>query len=128
LDALGISLGRQPADLELAAGHPHATIRLHLAADVPERLALHVIATDRDDGQPLPMATEQGADRLPERLADEVPDGAVHAGDRLEQRLPVATRVAEGEQALPDPLALEDAEAADAGRQLLVDEAHDPGA
>src|SRR6266542_546675 len=125
LDALGISLGRQAADLELAAGHARATIRLHLAADVGERLAVHVIAADRDDGQPLPMTPEQGADGLPEGLAREVPHGAVHAGDRLEQRLPVAARVAEREQALPDPLALENAEPADARRQLVVEEAHD---
>src|SRR6266545_4572309 len=71
------------------------------------------------------MTPEQGADGLPEGLAREVPHGAVHAGDRLEQRLPVAARVAEREHALPDPLALENAEPADARRQLVVDEAHD---
>ena len=48
-DALGIRLGRQSADLELATGHARRPVHLHLAADIGERLALAVVAADRDD-------------------------------------------------------------------------------
>ena len=125
VDSLGVLLGREPADLELAAGHAGPAVRLHLPADVSERLAFHVVAADGDDGQPLPVAAEQRAHALAERLADQVPQRAVDAGDRLEEHLAIAARVAEGEQRLPDALALEDAHAADARGQRLVDQPHD---
>ena len=125
LDALGVLLRRQSADLELATRHPGLAVRLHLAPDVGVRLAVHVIAPDGDDREARARASEEGAHALAPRLAAEVPEGAVHAGDRFEQRLPLARRVGEREQRLPDSLALEDAQARDARGELLVDQAHD---
>ena len=58
-DALGVQLGRQAADLELAAGHARLPVGLHLAADVAERLALHVVAADGDDRHLVGVAAEQ---------------------------------------------------------------------
>ena len=96
-DSPGVLLGGEPADLELAAGHAGAAVRFHLTADVGERLAFHVVTADRDDGQPRPVATQQRAHAFAQRLADEIPERTVDAGDRLEQDLPVATRVTDRE-------------------------------
>src|SRR5207247_11208260 len=70
-------------------------------------------------------ADEQDAHALPPRFADQVPEGAVDAGDRFEQNLAVAAGMGEGEQHFPDALALEEAHALDARRELVVNEAHD---
>src|SRR6185312_4245760 len=51
LDALRVGLRGEAAHLELAAGHAGLAVELHLAADVGQRLALAVVAADRDDGQ-----------------------------------------------------------------------------
>src|ERR1051326_1476189 len=45
---LGILRGEKPPHLDLAAAQPGAAVGLHLAADVAERLALHVVTADRD--------------------------------------------------------------------------------
>src|SRR5262245_40425281 len=71
------------------------------------------------------MAAQQRAHTLAAGLADQVPHRAIHAGDRFHERLPVAARMAELEQSLPDSLGLEDAHAAHARCQLLVDQPHD---
>src|SRR5437867_4686921 len=125
LDAPGVILGLEPADLELAPGHTGPAVGFHLAPDVGERLAFHVVAADGDDRQAPAIAAEQGAHALAQRLADEVPERAVHAGDRLEQHLPVAARVTEREHRLPDALALEDAHAPDERTQRVSDEPYD---
>src|SRR5262249_48728354 len=127
-DALEIGLGSEPADLELAPGHPGRPIRFHLASDVGERLALHVVAADRDDGQPLAVAAEQGAHGLAQRLAYGVAPGAVATGDGLHQeRAAHPGSVGEGEAALPDTLALHDREPGDLWRQHVTYEAGDLG-
>src|SRR3989449_11732615 len=124
-DAFGVLFRRQPADLELAAGHAGAAIRFELPPDVGVRLALDVVAADGDDGQTRAIAAEQDAHALPQRFADQVPEGAVDAGDRFEQSLAVAAGMGEGEQHFPDARALEEAHALDARRELVVNEAHD---
>src|SRR5206468_11984874 len=107
---------------ELATRHPGLAIRLHLTADVGQRLALHVIAADRDDGQALAMAAQQRAHALAAGLSDEIPHGAIHAGDGFHERLAVSARMAEGEHLPPDSLGLEDAHSLHARRQLVLDE------
>jgi hypothetical protein len=112
--ALEVGLGSQPADLELAAGHPGRAIGFHLSSDVGERLALHVVAADRDDGQPLAVAAQQRAHGLAQGLAHRVPHRAVDAGDGLHQEWAAHPRgVGEGEAVLPDALALHDRESDD---------------
>ena len=125
LDPLGIRLGRESAHLELAAGHARAAIAFHLAADVAERLARHVVAPDADDGQPPPVAAEERRDALAQGLADQVPERRVHAGDGLHEGLLVAALVAAGEELLPDALPREDVLTAQARGQLVVDQADD---
>src|SRR5262249_4491581 len=125
LDAAGILVGREAADLELAAGHARAPVGFDLVTDVGVRLARHVVAADGDDRQLGAVAAEQLPHAAAGGLADEIPERAVHAGDRFEQRLAVALRVAEVEHVCPDALALEDALAADARSELVVDDPDD---
>src|SRR5207247_5367553 len=70
---------------------------------------------------------EQLAHTLAESFAEEIPDRAVHAGDGLEQDLAITLRVRQREHGLPDPLALEDARAPDARRELVAKDARDLG-
>src|SRR5262249_56943974 len=116
---------RAASDLDLAASHTRASVGFHLATDVGVRLARHVVAADGDDRQLGAMAAEQLSHAAAGGVADQIPERAVHAGDRLEQRLAVALRVAEVEHVLPDALALEDTLAADARRELVVDDPND---
>ena len=121
----GVLLGREAANLELAPGHAGPAVGFHLASDVGEGLALHVVSADRDDRQPRAIAAEERAHALAERLTDEIPERAIDAGDRLEQHLSIAAQVTGCEEPLPDAFALEDAHAAGEGRERLADQAHD---
>ena len=123
--ALEVLFRGQAADLELAARHAGGAVLLHFLPVVGERLAFHVVAADRDDGQTLAVAAEEAPHAFPFRLADEVPHRAVHAGNRLEQRLAVAVGVREPEHRLPGALDLEDVHAFHARRELFVDQADD---
>src|SRR3989442_2647567 len=124
-DRLGVVFGREAAHLELASRHAGTAVGFHLVADVGERLAFHVIAADGDDGQAPAIAAEQGAHTLAQRLADEVPERAVDAGDRLEEHLPVAAQMTEGEQSLPDAFAFENAHTPNERSQRLPNDPHD---
>src|SRR5262249_56476092 len=116
---------RAASDLDLAASHTRASVGFHLATDVGVRLARHVVAADGDDRQLGAMAGDQLSHAAAGGLADQSPERAVHAGDRLEQRLAVALRVTELEHLGPEMLALEDALAADARREFVVDDPDD---
>src|SRR6266700_2519270 len=102
-----------------------SAVGFHLAPDIRERLAFHVVPADGDDGEPAPVAAEERAHALAERLADEIPERAVDAGDGLEQGLAVAARMGEREHRLPHALALEDAHADHPGGEGLVDQPRD---
>ena len=71
------------------------------------------------------MAAQQRAHALAAGLSDEIPHGAIHAGDGFHERLAVSARMAEGEHLLPDSLGLENAQSPDARRQLVLDQPHD---
>src|SRR5262249_39708945 len=84
------------------------------------------VAADRDDGQALAVAAEQGAHGLAQRLTYRVPHGAVDTGDGLHQeRAAHPGAVGKGEAALPDALALHDREPGDLWRQHVTHEAGD---
>src|SRR5262245_53307281 len=83
-NALCILLRRQPADLELAAGHTGRPVELHLTGDVGVRLALHVVAADGDDWHRITISAYELTHAALGCLADHVPNGAVDAGDGLE--------------------------------------------
>ena len=97
-----VFLGRQPADLEL---HPGEATLAELA-DLLGDVLLAVVAADRDHRQAVPVAAPQPMQRLPERLADRVPDCGVDAGGGDEPEPPVAKDV-EGGRAGELPAALD---------------------
>ncbi len=57
------SSGERPPTLNLQPSHSGFAVLLHLAPDVGERLAFHVVAADRDDRQTVAVAAEQLARR-----------------------------------------------------------------
>src|SRR5206468_2557931 len=83
-------LGREAADLELHAGESTLEQLLDLGGDVGVRA---VVAADRDHRDAVAVAAPEAPQRLTVRLADEVPDGRVHAGARDEAEAAVAEDV-----------------------------------
>src|SRR5207245_4494138 len=85
LDAPGVLVRRQAADLELAPGHAGEPVGFHLAPDVRVRLAVHVIAADGAALQLAPVAAAQLTRALADALAVAIPDRAIHLADAFEQ-------------------------------------------
>ena len=67
-DHKGIGSWRQTSDLELAARHPGLPIGLHLAPDISKRLALDIVAPDRDDRDLVAEAADNRRVRKPGQL------------------------------------------------------------
>src|SRR5205807_722883 len=80
---LGISLGGEAADLDLAPRHPGALQPPHLAAEIRQGLAFLVIGGNRDDRQSVTEAAEQCRDTGSERFTEQIPQRGIDAGDRL---------------------------------------------
>ena len=109
------SSGARPPTLNLQPAMPARAVGLHLAADVGERLALHVVAADGDD-----RAARRGSRRAARARCCPAPcrpgprraqsTQAIASISVLRSRLGVVQR----EQLLPDALAVEDAHALDA--------------
>src|SRR5262249_429885 len=127
LHALRVRLGRERADLELAAGHAGPPVVLDLVADMAEALAVHVVAADRDDRQAPPVAADQRGHRSTDRLAAHIPRRTVDAGDRLEEQLLPAARVRQREQPFPHALAFEEIQPPHDRLEVLANHAYDLG-
>src|SRR5207248_3056073 len=99
--------------LELAARHPGLPIGLHLAPDISKRLALDIVAPDRDDRHLVGEAAEQITHAVARRFADNIPHRAVDAGNCFQERLAVAISEGEREELRPYALGFEDIVALD---------------
>src|SRR6185437_3395756 len=123
-DARSVLLGRERPHLELAAAEAHVAPLGHLVPDAVEVAA--VVAADDVDGDPVGVAAPEPPQRLPEGLADRVPDREVDRSERDEAD-PAVAQLVEGHRMAELPAALhrERVLTDQARRDLVADDVHD---
>jgi len=116
---------RQAANLELARSDAGFFVEQHFGGDIGVRLAVDVVAADRQQRNLVRISAEQFVDRAAGRLADHVPDCAIDAGDRLEQQLAITIWNGAFEHRLPRAFVGEHALADNEGGELGFNQADD---
>ena len=116
-DALGVGLGRQPADLHLHRAIAVLQVQGRLAPQIVRALAVAIVEARHVGGHPVAeRAAQERVDGAADRLALEVPERDVDGAHRGHERallLPgqgrdaAHRRVGEREEILPDALGVE---------------------